>query len=65
VLYFYQALKYVGYFTEEEQGREQELNEVEGLITNFIANGKIKGYISHERRMVVLSNVSPFPLPVR
>lgn len=35
--------------------------EVEWLVGGLIARGYIKGYISHERRILVVSNVTAFP----
>jgi hypothetical protein len=46
---------------DHKQLDEIHLNRVEGIVANFISSGQIKGYISHERRMVVLSNKEPFP----
>lgn len=40
---------------------EIHLNRVESIVANFIASNQIKGYISHERRIIVLSNKDPFP----
>lgn len=34
---------------------ELDLDEVECLLANLIGNGMIKGYISHEQRVLVLS----------
>jgi len=33
----------------------------EWLVATQIARGRIKGYIAHERQMVVLSASDPFP----
>ncbi|EGW31049.1 uncharacterized protein SPAPADRAFT_62945 [Spathaspora passalidarum NRRL Y-27907] len=35
--------------------------EIECILANLIANGKIKGYISHAQRCIVLSKSNPFP----
>ncbi|KGG52461.1 hypothetical protein DI09_16p150 [Mitosporidium daphniae] len=35
--------------------------EVEALISMLISNGLIKGYLHHEKRVLVLSKVNPFP----
>ncbi|PWN28215.1 hypothetical protein BDZ90DRAFT_251920 [Jaminaea rosea] len=35
--------------------------EVEWLVGSLIARGFVKGYLSHERQMMVLSNVNAFP----
>jgi hypothetical protein len=32
------------------------------LVVNLIAKGYMKGYISHEKQILVLSNKDPFPL---
>lgn len=34
---------------------ELDLDELECLIANLMGNGLLKGYISHERRILVLS----------
>jgi hypothetical protein len=42
-----------------------DLDEVECILANLIHLGMIKGYISHERRLLVLANKErqePFPL---
>lgn len=36
--------------------------EAECLVANMIYKGLIRGYISHEKQMVVLANVAAFPL---
>lgn len=43
-----------------EWDTELDLDELEFLLANLIANGFIKGYISHEKRMLVLAK-DPFP----
>jgi hypothetical protein len=40
---------------------EMDLDEVECVVANLIMRKRIKGYVSHEKRVVVLSKVSPFP----
>ena len=35
--------------------------EVEALLSRLIANGLIKGYLHHEKEVLVLSKVNPFP----
>jgi hypothetical protein len=42
-------------------GMEVPLEEAECLLANQIYKGFMKGYISHEKQMVVLSNVNAFP----
>jgi COP9 signalosome complex subunit 12 len=42
-------------------GMDMPLEEAECLLANQIYRGFIKGYISHEKQMVVLSNVNAFP----
>lgn len=43
---------------------EDSAPEIEWLLGGLIANGYLKGYLSHERRMLVLSNTNAFP-PLR
>ena len=38
-----------------------ELDEIECILANLIFQGKIKGYISHGKRHLILSKISPFP----
>lgn len=42
-------------------GLDVESEEAECLVANMIYKGFMKGYISHEKQMVVLSNVNAFP----
>nr|GAT59295.1 predicted protein [Mycena chlorophos] len=44
-------------------GCEVDLDEAECLVANMISKGFIRGYISHEKRMVVLAATNAFPLP--
>lgn len=37
------------------------LDEVECILANLIAQGRIKGYLSHANRCIVLSKTTPFP----
>ena len=37
------------------------VEEAECLVANMIYKGYMKGYISHEKQMVVLSNLNAFP----
>ena len=50
---FVQALEWMGQITE--------LDEVECVLTNLIYQNKIKGYISHEKRFLIVSKTEPFP----
>lgn len=38
-----------------------DLDETECIVANLIYEGKIKGYISHQHRKVVVSKQNPFP----
>lgn len=40
---------------------EVSSEEAECLVANMIYKGYMRGYISHEKQMVVLSNTIPFP----
>ncbi|KAI0032930.1 hypothetical protein K488DRAFT_48729 [Vararia minispora EC-137] len=42
-------------------GQDVTLDEAECLVANMIYRGYIRGYISHEKRMVVLANTNAFP----
>lgn len=38
-----------------------DIDEVECIIANLIYGGKVKGYISHAKSILVLSKLDPFP----
>jgi len=42
-------------------GQDVDLDEAECLVANMIYRGYIRGYISHEKRMIVLANTNAFP----
>lgn len=42
-------------------GQDVDLDETQCLVANLIYEGKIKGYISHQHRKVVVSKQNPFP----
>lgn len=48
-------------FAGLEMDEEDSAAECEWLVAGLIARGFVKGYISHERQILVLSNVAPFP----
>ncbi|KAG0301635.1 COP9 signalosome (CSN) subunit [Dissophora globulifera] len=50
---FQTALEFVGVQADED--------EVECMLANMIYKGYIRGYISHEKRVLVLSQKDPFP----
>ncbi|KAF8929120.1 hypothetical protein EDD21DRAFT_379224 [Dissophora ornata] len=50
---FQTALAFVGVAADED--------EVECMLANMIYKGYIRGYISHEKRVLVLSQKDPFP----
>jgi hypothetical protein len=39
-----------------------DLDEVECILANLIYRGYIRGYLSHTKRVLVLSKRDPFPL---
>lgn len=45
----------------DDDGGALDLDEVECIVANLIYNGKIKGYISHQKSFLVLSKQDPFP----
>lgn len=49
-----QALVYLGQ-------TDVDLDETECIVANLIYSGKIKGYISHQHRKLVVSKQNPFP----
>ena len=49
---------------ENEEAKEREndlLDEAECITAGMIFRGFVRGYISHEKRMVVLAAKDPFP----
>lgn len=54
------ALRLIYRPLQEKWDPELDLDELEFLLSNLIANSFIKGYISHEMRILVLAN-DPFP----
>ena len=48
------ALKYMGMSTD--------LDEVECILANLIYRGYVRGYLSHMKRVLVLSKKEPFPI---
>jgi hypothetical protein len=48
------ALKYLG--------MPADLDEVECIVANLIYRGYIRGYLSHAKRVLVLSKRDPFPI---
>lgn len=46
---------------DNNNDNDVDIDEAEYLIATLINHGQVKGYISHERRIAVLSNNSPFP----
>jgi hypothetical protein len=43
------------------QGVQIDMDEVECIVANLIFDGHIKGYISHQKNVLVLSEKGPFP----
>jgi hypothetical protein len=48
--------------TFSSKDKDISTEHVSCLIVNLIASGYMKGYISHEKQTVVLSNKNPFPV---
>jgi hypothetical protein len=42
-------------------GEDVDLDEIECILANQIFQGKIKGYLSHQKRFLILSKADPFP----
>jgi nuclear mRNA export protein PCID2/THP1 len=40
---------------------EMDLDEIECIVANLIFQGKVKGYISHQKRILIVSKADPFP----
>jgi hypothetical protein len=43
-------------------GEDVDLDEIECILANLIFQGKIKGYLSHQKRYLIVSKTDPFPL---
>eukprot|EP01039_Chlorochromonas_danica_P002298 gene2298-2517_t len=41
--------------------KDVDLDEIECLLCNLIAQGRVKGYISHEKKFLIVSKTDPFP----
>ncbi len=54
LILFQQALQWLGETTID-------LDEIECILSNLIFQGKIKGYLSHQKRFLVVSKIDPFP----
>lgn len=53
------------YFDDVFETPEEQANAVELQVAEMISDGKMRGYISHSMRTVVLSNRNPFPTLVK
>lgn len=42
-------------------GQPMSMDEIECIITNLIFNGYMKGYMSHQKKILVVSKAQPFP----
>jgi COP9 signalosome complex subunit 12 len=42
-------------------GMDVSLEEAECLVANMVYKGYMRGYMSHEKQMVVLANTNAFP----
>lgn len=45
-------------------GMPVDLDEIECILANLIYDGHVRGYLSHEKRVIVLSKLNPFPSDV-
>lgn len=45
----------------QELTEKEKLDDIECLLANLIGKNRIKGYISHDHRMLVVSKAQPFP----
>ena len=43
-------------------GMDVDLDEIECIISNHIFSGRIKGYLSHQKRYLIVSKTDPFPI---
>jgi hypothetical protein len=42
-------------------GQPTDMDEVECILTNLIFKGYVKGYMSHQKKILVVSKAQPFP----
>jgi hypothetical protein len=42
-------------------GIDTDMDEVECILANLIFQAKVKGYLSHQKRILVISKADPFP----
>lgn len=45
----------------QSMGEEGDLDEIECILSNLIYQGRIKGYLNHEKRYLIVSKTDPFP----
>ena len=43
-------------------GLDTDMDEVECILANLIYQAKVKGYLSHQKRVLVISKADPFPI---
>lgn len=48
-------------FAMQWMGEDVDLDEIECILANLIFQGKIKGYLSHQKRYLILSKGDAFP----
>jgi hypothetical protein len=46
---------------DEKEKEQADLDEAECITANMIFRGYVRGYISHEKRMLVLAAKNTFP----
>ncbi|XP_017892492.1 PCI domain-containing protein 2 [Ceratina calcarata] len=54
-------IEYLAAVVESDDTDEVNIDEVECIVANLIYEGKIKGYISHQHKKLVISKQNPFP----
>lgn len=42
-------------------GQSVDMDEIECILCNLISQNRVKGYISHEKRFLIVSKTDPFP----
>jgi hypothetical protein len=42
-------------------GEDSDLDEIECVVANLIFRNQVKGYISHQKRFLIVSTTGPFP----
>ncbi len=51
----------VFYYVLQWLGEEMDIDEIECILANLIFQSRVKGYLSHQKRILVVGKTDPFP----